>query len=289
MDESSCQSHLGPSPNNVLAIIDLKAVRLQNTRDYQPTGPAFIFQLPDELIASIVQLAIFESFHPDGCPDCRFTPNAKCAKALSHVCRRISRIAQPMLFHTIKFQGTPSMVPPKKPVIRLYNILRQNPSLRQHCRRLSVSVSDFAPTAKPEDYYIAKNLAQWLTRVRCLQNYGGFEGNVTNPHTWSLIRKLAQNMRDVRHWSVNRESWGLYLQQVMKEVAFTKLTKLELHGISELKSHSLQLDSKACTSSAIPSRCKDEPKYHLFDSAEELTGNLGASYCTLHLAVTIRL
>ncbi|KAF2188456.1 hypothetical protein K469DRAFT_660153 [Zopfia rhizophila CBS 207.26] len=243
------QSHLGPSPNKVLTIVDVELLRPQPR--LQVIGPTFIFRLPDELLVSIIELAVFEEYSWHGCSACRVHPNAKSAKALSRVCRRISSIAQPMLFHTIKFEGTPSTVPPKKPVIRLYHALRKNPSLRQHCKCLSIGVSDIPPATKTEDYAVASDLAQWLTGVRCLENYGGFEG--PNVHTWSLIRNLARNMRDVQHWRLCREGWGLYLHQVVKEVTFPKLAKLELHGISEWKTHSLQLDAKTLRTAPLTS------------------------------------
>ncbi|ORY10989.1 hypothetical protein BCR34DRAFT_601742 [Clohesyomyces aquaticus] len=166
---------------------------------------------------------------------------------LSRVCQRLSRIAQPMLFHTIDFNSSISIVPPKKRVIQPHRALQQKPSLRQHCRRLSIDVADNVAVTKTDDYAIADDLAKWLTGVRCLQNYGGFDGDFLGSRTWSLIRSLAKHMGEVRHWSLCRQGWGLYLQdvlsQAMEEITFSKLTKLALHRISEWKGHTLQLKS----------------------------------------------
>ena len=175
------QTHLGLSLQRGLTIVDLalsdtvpkRSSESPSPRSSFATGPTLIFKLPQELLVSIIELAVFEVNRSHGCFDCNFRPNAKCAKALSCVCWRISRIAQPMLFHTISFDGTPSTVPPKKSTIRVHLALRQNPSLRRYCRRFSLRVADYQQG--PRDWSIAKDLAKWLTRVRCFECYGGFE------------------------------------------------------------------------------------------------------------------
>ncbi|EMD97558.1 hypothetical protein COCC4DRAFT_75024 [Bipolaris maydis ATCC 48331] len=207
-----------------------------------------IFKLPQELLVSIIELAVFELDSSQGCSDCSFRPNAKCAKALSRVCWRISRIAQPLLFHTISFDGTPSIVPPKKSAIRLHLALRQNPSLGRHCRRFSLGVADYRQ--RPTDWSIAKDLAKWLTRVRCFECYGGFE--TSNQKTWDLIQKMMQKLESLQHWKLSREGWGLHLQPILN-ASIPKLRILDLHGISKCKESSLLLDPKLFRSASFTS------------------------------------
>ena len=234
---------LGPSLNKTLTIIDGEP---SPPRPQLPKlGPAFILRLPDELLVSITEFAVFEEYRLHGCPYCRVRANTKAVKALSLVCQRFGKIAQPMLFHTITFEGTPSTVPPKSRVIRLHHTLQKNPTLRGHCRCLSISVNDFASTTT-SSFAVANDLARWLTRVRCLENYGGFDK--PNALTWALIRNLVQNMRDVQHWRLCREGWGLHLQQVLDEATFPKLVNLELHGISRCDTRVFQLEAEVSIS-----------------------------------------
>ncbi|KAF2650917.1 hypothetical protein K491DRAFT_666479 [Lophiostoma macrostomum CBS 122681] len=249
MHPASRQTLLGPSPDNDLAIINVEHARCAAERS-PLIGSASILQLPQELLVTIIKLAVFRPRDPHGCPDCKFSPDAACAKALSHVCRCISGLVQPMLFHTITFDGTPSTVPPKKNVLRLHRTLRENPSLREHCRSLSISVSDVPAPRRIEDWAVVKNLAFWLTRVRCLENYGGFEGS--NEYAWNLIRMMKQNMEHVRHWRLTREGWGLYLDQGL-DVMWPKLEKLEFHGISQRNTRPLLLDPKLFRTASITS------------------------------------
>jgi hypothetical protein len=206
------------------------------------TGPTFIFRLPQELLISIIELAVFEVVSSHGCSDCDFRPNGKCAKALSRVCWRISRIAQPMLFHTISLEGTPSTVPPKKGGIRVHLALRQNPSLRRHCRRFALNVTD--GQQRPQDWSIAKDLAKWLSRVRCFECYGGFQ--TSNQKTWGLIQNMMQKLESLRHWKVSREARGLHLQSIVNAL-IPRLEILDLSGISEWKEPPLTLDPKVDT------------------------------------------
>lgn len=249
-DRVTRQTHLGLSLNGDLTIIDpissdtvpKHSPESRSPRGSFATGPTVIFRLPQELLVSIIELAIFEVDRSDGCSDCNFRPNAKCAKALSFVCWRISRIAQPMLFHTISFGFMSSTVPPEKDIIRVHSTLRQNPSLRRHCRRFFFGVDDYPKG--PMDWSIAKDLAKWLTRVRCFECYGGF--HISNQETWGLIQNMMQNVESLRHWQLSRQGWGLYLQPIINALT-PKVQILSLHGISEWKECPLTLDPKART------------------------------------------
>jgi hypothetical protein len=250
MDAANRQTHLGPCPNKFICIIDEELPRHPTERPSSDSssfeglpvaGPAFILGLPQELLIAIIELAIFRRCDPHGCPDCCKLPNAECAKALSRVCRRVSRIAQPMLFHNIKCDGPPSRVSPRNGVLRLHRSLQENPSLRKHCRRLSISVLHDWSQSKAEDWAIVDNLSHWLTRIRCLASYGVFEG--FNEGTQDLVQKLMQNMGHVRHWRLYGEGCGLYLDRGVG-TSFPKLEKLEIDRMFERETLPLRLDPK---------------------------------------------
>ncbi|KAF2467331.1 uncharacterized protein BDR25DRAFT_234971 [Lindgomyces ingoldianus] len=136
------------------------------------------------------------------------------------------------------------MVAPTTPVIKLHRVLQRTPSLRQHCRCLSIHISDILAARSPHHFDIVNDFARWLTRVRCLSVHGGFEEKFNNPHTWALIRNLVVNMREVEHATISREWFGLYLGPIMRNIEFPKLRELNIHGISHSKKEITILDPK---------------------------------------------
>lgn len=130
-----------------------------------------ILQLPNELLVLIIKLATLGPRVRRGCHECKFVPSAQCLKELSLVCRQIRRRAQPLLFPFIQIHRRDQLVPPSLPVVQLHRSLPQNRSLRQHCRYVSVSIIYTPVSSKLGDYKVARDLAQWLTRVRCLEVY----------------------------------------------------------------------------------------------------------------------
>jgi hypothetical protein len=144
------QTHLGPTCDRSLTIIDLLPPP-SFTCDGYPSGkdvgtnaqshtllsiPAtktFIFQLPDELLVPIVELAAIGSETEPGMPHTTIW-NKSIVLILSKVCHRLRRIAQPLLFRNIRLDYPNTMVPPSIPVLKLHRTLRERADLRQHCR-----------------------------------------------------------------------------------------------------------------------------------------------------------
>ena len=144
------QLHLGPSRTNSLAIIEVdspsplastgssygtpKRTTAQSRwpSGEQPTKNS-LFQLPDELLAHIVELAISE----DGSQNRkqrRTVCHNRIARILTKVCHRLRRLARPLLLRDIRIEYPNQVVPPSISVKNLHRTLRDRPHLRKHCR-----------------------------------------------------------------------------------------------------------------------------------------------------------
>ena len=149
------QTHLGGA--GATATKSLTLVDLERPRSWEPiyggwapaprfpahAGETVIFRLPDELLARVVEFAAHNpDFEPgDACEECppgRWESKTywdnECVQALSRVCRRLRRIAQPMLFRTLTFSEYSEVVPPSRKALRLHHALESNPTLRGYCR-----------------------------------------------------------------------------------------------------------------------------------------------------------
>jgi hypothetical protein len=238
------QTYLGSSAQNRLIIIDNK----NTTRDGDkciPRDEAFIFRLPDELLVKVLGLATsqVDTRRPWWYCECEMRCDYAATKTLALVCHRFNRIVLPLLYRTIRFGHSHRIVPPAKAVKSLHRTLQKNPSLSQHCRALSISINDLAPHFEGEDFSIALDFVSWMKKVRCLKVHGGFD-KPYNEHTWALIRKIVQDMREIEHLCISREGWGLYLGPIMEQVDIPRLKKLHVHGISEMKDKAVVLEPK---------------------------------------------
>jgi hypothetical protein len=101
-----------------------------------------------------------------------------------------------------------------------------------------------------DSYVVAKNFVDWLTRTRQFSIHGGFEdvstldndGKMGNERTWGLLRRMAAKFKDLEKLEISREGWGLYLPPIFKWLACPNLKKLDIHGISEWKQGSIELE-----------------------------------------------
>jgi len=155
------QAHLGATVAKCLTIMDLasSAVRGETSSTLlpfpqqhgapNPVRKSYILQLPDELLVVIVEFSArnFCSSTPGECDECDECLNGcvwngyetrlwnyHSLKTLSRVCRRFTRIAQPLLFRTIRFEFPIETVPPSKLVRKLHHTLKENRRFQQHCR-----------------------------------------------------------------------------------------------------------------------------------------------------------
>lgn len=124
------QTHLGSTVAGDLTIIDLE----RPSFDAQPKH-AYILQLPDELLSSIVECASEDCVtHTTWMLEHATIYDPNCVRSLSLVCQRFRRLAQPLLFRSISFEYPYQIVPPSRSVIKLHRTLSEKAELRHYCR-----------------------------------------------------------------------------------------------------------------------------------------------------------
>jgi len=122
-----------------------------------------ILQFPDELLLRIVSLAFFKS-NPETsrcvCEDKRESGSIR----LRLVCHRITEITTPLFYRFISIKSLNSK-PAARKLTQIHALLRDNISLREHCRGPALSlVTDHVPI----DIRVADDLLGWLERLKCL-------------------------------------------------------------------------------------------------------------------------
>jgi hypothetical protein len=133
------QTHLGSTATKLLTIVDLQGPPGWPWTIIQPKAAHILHKLPDELLVLIIKLSCYENSPSDfhrwaRCEDVTAYGNSS-VMALSQVCHRFKRIAQPLLFSAIILHDRDSqMVPSSMPVLKLHRTLKERVDLRQHCR-----------------------------------------------------------------------------------------------------------------------------------------------------------
>jgi hypothetical protein len=131
-------------------------------------------------------------------------------------------------------------------------------------RSLHMHIQDVGtPPKGVDDYLIAFDFAEWLTNTRHLSIHGGFEYRrmfdndsrltdvTSNDRTWNLISRVVANFQDLEQVDISREGWGLYLTHIFKWLTCPRLKALDLHGISEWKHGSVDLEPEVLELSLI--------------------------------------
>jgi len=144
---SQLQMHLGPSPTNSLAIIEpdpqsspagaesSSGIHKRTTAQsrlpkVKQLARNLLLQLPDEILALIVELALNEDDSEKRIKVC----HSRTARVLTKVCHRLRRLARPLLLRDIRLEYPHQLVPPCITVKNLHRTLRNRPHLRKHCR-----------------------------------------------------------------------------------------------------------------------------------------------------------
>lgn len=178
---------------------------------------SFLLRLPDELLAEIVLHA------------CRFNS----AISLVFVCRTFNRIAMPVLYRTLDFDGSLCLVPPSTPAKQLLRTLEENRSLGAFCKDLNISIAEVDSGG---NYAIASQLLKWFPNVQSFQIQGGFDRG--NSHdTWQLISKAMVHMPRITYVRICREGDdGLLVMSILKRLNLPLLETLDIDGISYINS-----------------------------------------------------
>jgi hypothetical protein len=141
------QTHLGSTGTKYLTIVDFvppsslagnefSSYREKSTTEQShmvlgiPATKTFIFQLPDELLVPIVELAAGGPGVPSRVQHATIY-NTDVILTLSKVCKRLRRLSQQLLYCNICVER--SMVPPSVQISKLHRTLRERKDLRRHC------------------------------------------------------------------------------------------------------------------------------------------------------------
>jgi hypothetical protein len=144
----SRQTHLGSVDTKLLAIVDLQGTPAWPCTIIQSEKAYILHRLPDELLLLVVKFSLYTNGHTTRetthvrwalFEDTR-AGDTSCIMALSQVCHRFKRIAQPLLFRNIGFIYPDQMMPPSIQVLRLHRTLSDRVDLRQHCRWVVPSI-----------------------------------------------------------------------------------------------------------------------------------------------------
>jgi hypothetical protein len=149
-------------------------------------------------------------------------------------------MALPFLYRTIR-SNLSRRLENNKAARCLHRILFKSPSLRKHCRVLSISIDDFMPWESADDFSVANDIVCWLTSVRCLMIYGGFMGS-SKEGTWELIESAPRHMREIQHLYMSRHGDSLPLVPVLGCINIPSLKRLDVHGISQSRDMTVLLD-----------------------------------------------
>lgn len=200
-----------------------------------------IFKLPDELLASILKYAGYNIYG-----DLRLGSPYVYTKPLTLVCRRFQRIVLPMLWEELLFRNT--AVPPTPRVKHLHYILQKNPALRPFCRSLTMDIDD-SHFATVEDFAIVNDLVSWLTRLRKLEIFGGFEPGYRGRarlNTLALLRRVGENLKELEHLKIAFPTGILFLREVMASVNSSSLKRLEIYGTSAVQEDTPPPNPEVC-------------------------------------------
>lgn len=230
------QAYLAASPARELAVV----------KHYNPpNAQAPILNLPPEVLFRICKLAT--NADGDSTQICYTVRGCRYSGviALLCTCRLMRSLCLPLLYQDIHFHYPAHMIPPTQPVKWLHRSLQYDRDLAGHCRTLVVKGKDNTSKLRADDSAIVTDLMCWLTSVRHLHFYGGFQGSQSHD-LWGLIRAAGEHMKRVESLSLSRQYWGLKLQQILDNVEIPSLKSLTLHGISESPESPVTLDAKVC-------------------------------------------
>jgi hypothetical protein len=135
---NSHQTHLGSTAAKLLTIVDPQGPPVWPWTIIQPKEAHILHKLPDELLLLIVKTSCYNHFPSEMSvwAECEgvIVYDTSCVMALSHVCHRFKRIAQPLLFSAVTLGLKEPMVPASIPALKLHRTLSERADLRQHCR-----------------------------------------------------------------------------------------------------------------------------------------------------------
>ncbi|KAJ5639484.1 uncharacterized protein N7484_007346 [Penicillium longicatenatum] len=247
------QTTLGKSVEGNLAIQKTKASNCEFAVD--ASRPAYILQLPDEVLSLILEFAITEtdSWHKES------PYNKALIPALAYTCHRFSRIIISFNYHTLHMAFPRRMIYPVCKTRKLVKTLEANLSLGRFCQSLSLYMSDVCPTRVKTDSECLDLIIPELKNVKYLTVHGGFEPGSKN-HTWDIIQRCSKHMPRLEQVLLAREAFtGPGFADILQNLQIPMLQELYIHGSSEPNT------DVSGAEVAKPVQASDLTKLHLSD------------------------
>lgn len=267
------QATLGKSVEENLAFQKTQASHHEYVVD--SSRPAFILQLPDEVLRLILEFAILEtdSWHKESPYNKAFIPS------LAYTCHRFSRIIISFNYHTLHMAFPRRMIYPVCRTRKLVKTLEANPSLGRFCQSLSLYISDVCPRRVKTDSECLDAIIPELKNVKYLTVHGGFEPG-SKSHTWDIIQRCSKHMPRLEQVLLAREAFtGPGFADILQNLQIPMLQELYIHGSSEsntdtssgavevakvsVKTHYLEISLLINSTARQSFRCHEAPSFRL--------------------------
>ncbi|KAL5375075.1 hypothetical protein DPSP01_011491 [Paraphaeosphaeria sporulosa] len=212
-----------------------------------------ISSLPDELLATIIESAVFEAISIDRetCSECAVIPNNIVVKTLSLVSHRFCRIAQPLLFYAPRARHDGSdLTYSLNSMAKLRDTLESRKAL---CSRVRVLNIHLTPYTSHEDMEAAEHILRRLARPNCLKLEAGNWSHTPRGRSLrvAVIVAASQCLTSVRHVYVGGQSASL--SQIL-ESKWNTLARLDLRHVGVLtflKDKAVVFDSASFTALSV--------------------------------------
>jgi hypothetical protein len=187
-----------------------------------------ISSLPDELLVTIVEFAVFEVIVTDRktCPECAAIPNIGVVKILSQVSRRFCRIAQPYLFHAPRARHYGSKLTYSiNSMSKLRETLKSQGEMCSRIRVLNIHITAH------EDLEAAEHVVRRLAKPSCLTLEVGNWSHTFKGHSlrMAVLNAASQWVTGVRHVQL---AGRLDSMSQLLECKWKSLERLDLRDVS---------------------------------------------------------
>ncbi|KAF2449554.1 hypothetical protein P171DRAFT_195334 [Karstenula rhodostoma CBS 690.94] len=196
-----------------------------------------ISSLPDELLITIIEFAVFEAVSTDRktCSECAAIPNSRVVKALSQVSRRFCQIAQPYLFHAARAQHDGSELTYSiNSMAKLRETLESREAMCSRVRVLNIYVT---PYTAHKDLEAAKHILRRLARPNCLMLEAGKWSHTRQGRAlrMAVVNAASQWATGVRHVQVagRLDSISQLLECRWRDLVRLDLREVDLYSSQE--------------------------------------------------------
>ncbi|KAI9923882.1 hypothetical protein ASPWEDRAFT_181920 [Aspergillus wentii DTO 134E9] len=183
---------------------------------------AYIFRLPEEILAFIIELAAREI--PDRHRE-RDRYSSFFIISLTVTCHAFNRIAVPLLYHTINIQVSSASGVTKC----LHSTLKQKQTFARYCQELTIHVGDDEDDEK--ESVITCDIVGWSSCVKTLKmNTSPFRG--TRPQRSRFLQIASRSMREITQLKIQAGKEDIQPREIMESVDMPSLRELSIDGLT---------------------------------------------------------